>query len=84
MAMKKAPKIPQRVLKIAERCSRGETLHFAHPVTSRGETNDRYWFEPSGRQAATLSAREAIAIGLVVPAGDSLFGGADSQTYRAP
>lgn len=77
-------KIPKRVQRIADICRLGgQTLHLAHPVASRGETTRRYWFEPSGRPAPTISAEEAISRGLLCPAGDSLFGGADSQTFRA-
>jgi hypothetical protein len=77
-------KIPKRVQKIADACRGRQTLHLALPQVSRGETNRRFWFEPSGRAAATQSAEEAIGLGLLVPAGDCLFGNADSQTFRAP
>lgn len=81
--MPDAVKIPKRIQRIVDACRGGQTLHLAHPITSRGETNRRYWFEPSGRAVATLSAEEAIGRGLLSPAGDSLFGGSDSQTFRA-
>lgn len=79
----KEPKIPKRIQKIADTCrGGGQTLHLALPQVSRGETNRRYWFEPSGRPAPTQSAEEAISLGLLIPAGDCLFGIADSQTFR--
>lgn len=80
----KIPRIPKRIQRIADYCRLGgQTLHLANPVLSRGETKRRYWFEPSGRPAPTNSAEEAIGRGLMVPCGDSLFGGADSQSFRA-
>lgn len=81
--MIKEPKIPKRVLRVAAVCQKGETLHLALPQVSRGETNRRYWFEPSGKPAPTISAEQAINLGLLLPAGDCLFGTADSQTFRA-
>lgn len=81
--MADAVKVPKRVLDIVDRCKRGETIHLALPQVSRNETNRRYWFEPSGRDAATKSTEDAIKLGLLIPAGDCLFGSDDSQTFRA-
>lgn len=76
-------KVPKRIAKIVDRCRKGETLHLALPQITRGETNKRYWFEPSGKPAPVVSTEQAIAMGLLIPAGDSLFGGIDSQSFSA-
>jgi hypothetical protein len=81
--MSDAVKVPKRILKIVERCKGGETVHLALPQVSRNETNRRYWFEPSGKIAPITSTEQAIKLGLLVPAGDCLFGLDDSQTFRA-
>lgn len=76
-------KVPKRILKIVDACKRGQTLHLALPRITNGETCRRYWFEPSGRAAPTKSTEQAIGLGLLKPAGDSLFSLADSQTFTA-
>lgn len=86
MPKEKKPKLPpKRVLQVAEACKRGERLHCQFKPRAIGETDDvrLWWFEPSGKNCGPASAREAIALGLIVPADDGLFGASDAQTYVA-
>lgn len=86
MPKEKKPKPPpKRVLRVAEICKRGERLHRQFKPRAIGDTDDvsLWWFEPSGESCGPVSAREAIALGLVVPADDGLFGAGDAQTYVA-
>lgn len=79
----KAPKekrLPVRIQTIVGACRAGQTLCLTIRHSEVGDEHV-YWLEPSGRSAGTKSAEEAIALGLLVPAGDGLFG--HSQTYRA-
>lgn len=71
-------KVPKRVLIFVERLRKGECL--AQENTPKGGKR-QFWWEPSGKLAAQRSVEKAISLGLIVPAGDGLFG--DSQTYRA-
>ncbi len=76
-------KVPKRVLRVVDACKRGQTVHLALPRITNGETNRRYWFEPSGRPAPVRSTEQAIHLGLLKPAGDTLFAALDSQTFTA-
>lgn len=73
------PKIPKRVRIVLAKLSLGEVLCTG---LKRSDVGDEryYWFEPSGKTAPPKSSEQAIAQGLLIPAGDGLFG--DSQTYR--
>ncbi|AWN55045.1 hypothetical protein [Methylobacterium sp. 17Sr1-1] len=86
MTKAKKPKVPpKRVLRVAEICKGGQRLHCQFRPRAIGETDDvrLWWFEPSGENCGPASAREAIALGLIVPADDGLFGTGDAQTYIA-
>lgn len=83
--MAKKPKekrLPIRIQNIVGACRGGQTLCLSIRHSDVGDERV-YWLEPSGRPAGTKSAEEAIALGLLMPSGDSLFAETDSQTYRA-
>lgn len=69
-------KVPRRVLKVVERLRAGEKL--VVEVPTRGGRRLFFW-EPSGRIAGQRSIEQAIALRLIVPVGDGLFG--DTQTW---
>lgn len=81
MARKKKPKrLPIRIQTLVGACRGGQTLCCTLRHSEVGDERI-YWLEPSGRPAGTKSAEQAIELGLLVPAGDGLFG--MSQTWRA-
>lgn len=75
--------IPKTILAIADRCRGGQTLckHLRRKDT--GETEVEFFFEPSGRRCGPKRAQRAIALGIVTPHGDGLFGAETSQTFGA-
>lgn len=81
MARKDKPKrLPIRIQTLVGACGGGQTLCCTLRHSEVGDERV-YWLEPSGRSAGTRSAERAIELGLLVPAGDGLFG--VSQTWRA-
>jgi hypothetical protein len=68
--MEQSLKLPKRVVRIIDRCRSGETLCAYHHRKPDGGGETRYHFEPSGKVATPASAAEAIASGLLQPAGD--------------
>ena len=82
-ARPKQKRYPKRVLRIVERLEKGERLCKQLRPKETGETEITFTFEPSGRRAGAKSAQEAIAEGLLTPAGDGLLGPEYSQTWTA-
>lgn len=76
----KTKRLPVRIQTIVGACRGGQTLCLTIRHSEVGDERT-YWLEPSGRSAGTKSAEQAIELGLLVPAGDGLFG--MSQTWRA-
>lgn len=72
-------KVPARIQRVLSRLQSGQTLCKGN-APNGGEV--RFWFEPSQTDAPLQSCFDAIRRGLIVPAGDGLFG--NSQTYRLP
>lgn len=75
----KEKRLPVRIQTIVGACRGGQTLCLTIRHSEVGDERV-YWLEPSGRSAGTKSAEEAIALGLLIPTGDGLFG--HSQTWR--
>lgn len=78
----KPKKIPDRVARVVGYCQAGQTVCLSIRHSDVGDEKV-YWLEPSGRPVGEWTVKRAIDLGLLVPAGDSLFPGMDSQTYRA-
>lgn len=77
------PNIPERVLRVVRTVSGGQKLCKSLRIKETGETEVSFHFEPCGRAAPPKSSQNAIELGLVQPAGDSLFGEEMSQTFTA-
>lgn len=81
MARRKV-EIPKRILSVVERCRLIGCLTKTLPLAYAGETQI-HWTFADGSEAPDLNVRQAIERGLIIPAGDGLFGSEMSQTYRA-
>lgn len=83
MSKSTAPKIWKRAERIAEQCKSGKTLCRYNRQTETGGTEVVFFLEPGGKQVGRRSAENAINNGLVIAAGDGLFGLETSQTWSA-
>lgn len=69
---------------LVKACQSGQRLcKFMHGKHYE-EQSAYYVLEPSGRPVHARTASGAIRAGLLMPAGDGLFGLEDSQTWVAP
>lgn len=73
----------KRAERIADQCRTGKALCRYNRQTETGSTEIVYFLEPGGRRVEAKSAQNAIKHGLLIPAGDGLFGAESSQTWRA-
>lgn len=69
--------MPKRVWSVIERVAAGQTL-----VRTMIDGLAVYHYRPSGREAPTISAEEAIASGELTPGGDGFWAGADQTWTR--
>lgn len=77
---KKEPRLPARIQTLVGACRGGQTLCLSKRHSDVGD-ECVYWLEPSGRSVGVKTAEQAIAMHLLAPSGDGLFG--DSQTFKA-
>lgn len=82
MATAKQPKVPDRVQRLVNFCKAGRTLCLSIRHSEVGDEKV-YWLEPGGKPVGEWTVKRALEMGLIEPAGDSLFPDMDSQTYRA-
>lgn len=73
-------KTPVRVRRLVAYCEAGQTVHLSLRHSEVGDERV-YWMEPSGKPVGEWTLQKALELGLLKPAGDALFAGAESQSF---
>lgn len=80
--MAKKPNLPVRVRRLKVMVEAGQTVHLSLRHSEVGDERN-YWLEPSGKPVGEWTVAKALELGVIEPAGDALFVGLESQSYRA-
>lgn len=80
--MSKEPKIPARVQRLVRFLQHGRILCMHIRKSDVGD-EQQYWLEPDQTTVGKWTVTRALDLGLIKPAGDTLFPETDSQTYTA-
>ena len=75
-------RLPKSVQRVISTVRQGETLCKFLRRKETGETDVRFFFEPSGRKVGRISATRATRTPFLAPQQDGLFAGTD-QTWTA-